>query len=113
MVNCFVTGHRRVHLGHTSRYLAKLTDLAIAHGATRFYTGMALGTDQLAALEWTRRGSSLESVNPLPRIRKSLVKVPAAGVLGTAEWGRGNPMAAPAVRDGLQPPSQPAHGRGL
>ena len=62
--NCFVTGHRRVHLGRTSRYLAQLTDLAIAHGATRFYTGMALGTDQLAALEWTRRGLPWKALIP-------------------------------------------------
>jgi uncharacterized phage-like protein YoqJ len=63
-MKCFVTGHRQIDLEQASEYVKQLTDMAIAHGATQFYSGMALGVDQLAASEWTRRELPWTAVIP-------------------------------------------------
>lgn len=55
MKTAFITGHRRINYPVVRQGIEQLTNLAIERGITTFLTGMALGTDQLAAEVWSSR----------------------------------------------------------
>lgn len=68
MNTAFITGHRTfdypfdypsLHQG-----INELTNLAIEQGITTFLTGMALGTDTLAAIIWTQRSLTWKAIVP-------------------------------------------------
>lgn len=64
MKAAFITGHRRINYQVVRRGINQLTDLAIQRGFTTFLTGMALGTDQLAAEIWTERYLTWKAILP-------------------------------------------------
>lgn len=65
MNTAFITGHR---FGFDDQIvncgINQLTDLALNRGITTFLTGMALGTDLLAAQIWIERQLSWEAIRP-------------------------------------------------
>ena len=64
MKTAFITGHRRITAAVVRRGINQLTDLAIERGITTFLTGMAIGTDQLAAEVWTTRQLTWKAILP-------------------------------------------------
>ena len=63
-VTAFITGHRTVNPKLAKLGINQLTDLAIQRRFTTFLTGMALGTDQLAAEVWTERYLTWKAILP-------------------------------------------------
>jgi len=64
MNTAFITGHRLINYQIVSQGIHQLTDLAIKRGITVFLTGMALGTDQMAAIIWTERHLTWKAILP-------------------------------------------------
>ena len=66
----FITGHRVFDFPFNyplvRRGINQLTDLAIERGFNCFLTGMALGTDTLAALIWAERHLTWKAILPCP-----------------------------------------------
>ncbi|EAW33346.1 SLOG family protein [Lyngbya sp. PCC 8106] len=63
-ITAFITGHRTVNFKLAKLGINQLTDLAIQRRFTIFLTGMALGTDQLAAEIWTERYLTWKAILP-------------------------------------------------
>ncbi|EAW35121.1 SLOG family protein [Lyngbya sp. PCC 8106] len=64
MNTAFITGHRVIHLRHTQQGIRQLTHLAIERGIITFLSGMALGTDQLAASIWSEMNLDWQAIIP-------------------------------------------------
>ncbi len=64
MNTAFITGHRTVDYPIVRQGINQLTNLAIERGITNFLTGMALGTDTLAAIIWTERYLTWKAILP-------------------------------------------------
>ncbi|ERT04297.1 hypothetical protein M595_5767 [Lyngbya aestuarii BL J] len=64
MKTAFITGHRRINSPLVHQGLEQLTNFAIERGCTTFLTGMALGTDQLAAEVWVARQLTWKAIIP-------------------------------------------------
>lgn len=61
----FFTGHRKIH-ANTLLKINQLIDLAIEQGVTEFWSGMAFGTDLLAAEILTERKLFWKAITPCP-----------------------------------------------
>jgi len=70
MNTAFITGHRTFNYPFDypslRRGINQLTNLGIERGITTFLTGMALGTDTLAALIWAERHLTWKAILPCP-----------------------------------------------
>jgi len=64
MNTAFITGHRFIDYQIIHQGINQLTNLALDRGITNFLTGMALGTDLLAAQIWIERQLSWEAIRP-------------------------------------------------
>ena len=64
MKTAFITGHRRINSPVVRQGIEQLTNLAIERGISTFLTGMALGTDQLAAEVWSSRHLPWKAILP-------------------------------------------------
>lgn len=64
MNTAFITGHRTVDHPIVRQGINQLTNLALQRGITTFLTGMALGTDTLAAIIWTERYLAWKAILP-------------------------------------------------
>ncbi|VXD10664.1 conserved hypothetical protein [Planktothrix paucivesiculata PCC 9631] len=70
MNTAFITGHRLFnypfYYPNLHQGVNQLTDLAINRGITTFLTGMALGTDAIAAIIWAERNLTWKAILPCP-----------------------------------------------
>ena len=63
-MTAFITGHRLIDYQIVHQGINQLTNLALNRGITTFLTGMALGTDTLAAQIWTERQLTWKAILP-------------------------------------------------
>ena len=64
MNTAFITGHRHINYRIVSEGIHQLTDRAIERGFTTFLSGMAIGTDLLAAQIWSERYLTWKAILP-------------------------------------------------
>ncbi|WP_413168052.1 SLOG family protein [Capilliphycus salinus ALCB114379] len=60
----FITGHRIINYPVVRQGIEQLTNLAIERETTTFLSGMAIGTDQLAAEVWSSRYLPWKAILP-------------------------------------------------
>ncbi|CAC5339734.1 MULTISPECIES: SLOG family protein [Planktothrix] len=66
MKTAFITGHRCIIRAKSTSGINQLTDLAIQRGFNCFLSGMAVGTDLLAAQIWAKRQLTWKAILPFP-----------------------------------------------
>ena len=64
MNTAFITGHRLIDYQIIHQGINQLTNLAINRRITTFLTGMAVGTDLMAAQIWTERQLTWKAILP-------------------------------------------------
>ena len=64
MKTAFITGHRKINFPVVHQGIEQLTNLAIEKGCSCLLSGMAIGTDQVAAEVWITRQLTWKAILP-------------------------------------------------